>query len=106
MEDMLQQFSEVKLVLNSKKCKFFQQEVNLLGYHVLVKDEITPQAEKLDKIEQFPVPENQTEVRGFLNLCGFYRQHIRCFSEIANPLSLLLKKIRRVLLSSKLSESL
>ncbi|CEP12513.1 hypothetical protein [Parasitella parasitica] len=53
---------------------------------------IKPLAEKVQKIVDFPQPQNQTGIRAFVNFCGFYRNHINCFTEIVEPLLKLLKK--------------
>ncbi|OBZ80447.1 Transposon Ty3-G Gag-Pol polyprotein, partial [Choanephora cucurbitarum] len=40
----------------------------------------------------FPWPQNESAVREFVNLCGFYRRHIPGFADIAAPMNNLLKK--------------
>ena len=88
---LLHRFRETKLTLNANKCSLFQYSVDLLGFNVS-KDGIKPLPEKISKIQNFPRPMNQTAIRAFINLAGFYRSHIPCFTEIVNPLLLLLKK--------------
>lgn len=41
---------------------------------------------KIAKIIEWPIPGNITEVRGFLNLCTYYKRFIKSFSSIASPL--------------------
>ncbi|CEP14621.1 hypothetical protein [Parasitella parasitica] len=91
MEVILARFREVKLTLNSNKCHLFQHDIDLLGFNIS-KEGIKPLTEKVKKITEFPRLENQTGVRAFVNLCGFYRSHINCFTEIVEPLLKLLKK--------------
>ena len=43
-------------------------------------------AKKLDKIKNFPRPEDTKQVRSFLGLAGHYRKFIPKFSETAGPL--------------------
>ena len=37
-------------------------------------------------MQDWPVPINQTEVRSFLGLCGYYRKFIKGYAETAKPL--------------------
>ena len=39
-----------------------------------------------------PAPENQTEVKQFLGLVGYYHKFMPCFSDISRPLSKLTRK--------------
>ena len=45
-------------------------------------------------IRTWPTPKNLTELRGFLGLASFYRRHCKSFSQIAVPLTDMLKKDR------------
>ncbi|CEP15412.1 hypothetical protein [Parasitella parasitica] len=59
MKIVLQPIREVKLTLNSNKCHLFQHEIDLLGFNIS-KEGIKPLTEKVEKITEFPRPENQT----------------------------------------------
>ena len=48
--------------------------------------------QKIEAISNWGAPTNQTEVRSFLGLAGYYRKFIRNFSLIASSLHKLLKK--------------
>ena len=47
---------------------------------------------KLDSITNMPAPENQTEVKQFLGLVGYYHKFVPHFSDISRPLSKLTRK--------------
>ena len=47
---------------------------------------------KLKGIQDWPTPTTVKQVRGFLGFGNFYRQFIRHFSNLAQPLNDLLKK--------------
>jgi RNase H-like domain found in reverse transcriptase/Reverse transcriptase (RNA-dependent DNA polymerase) len=79
------------LKLNIRKCVFFRQNIHFLG-HVVGTDGIKPDEIKIDKIKNFPIPENLKQLRGFIGLASYYRRFIDKFSEIARPLHHLLKK--------------
>ena len=50
---------------------------------------ITPSSDNLEKMQR---PTTKKQVRSFLGLVGYYRDHIPAFAEILAPLSSLLKK--------------
>lgn len=79
------------LKLKPSKCKFALQKVNYLG-HIISKDEIEVNPEKIAVVKFFPKPKNQKQVRSFLGLCNYYRRFILGYSKITNPLNQLLHK--------------
>jgi transposase InsO family protein len=89
--DVMKTLIQAGLTVSGTKCKFGMEEVEVLGY------QCTPQGrtvtkEKADKIKNWPVPTNKTEVRSFVACCAFYRPLIQHFSIIADPLYHLQKK--------------
>ncbi len=79
------------LKLNPQKCQFFCSQVTFLG-HVVSGEGVSPDPRNLNKVENWPKPTNQTQVRGFCSLASYYRRFIKNFSEIAKPLNKLTQK--------------
>lgn len=77
--------SENKLVVSEKKCNWFQTSLLFLG-HIVDGAGMRTNPEKVKKITDWPTPENITHVRGFLNLCTYYKRFIQGFSSIASPI--------------------
>lgn len=73
------------LKLSPKKCTFFQPRVHYLG-HVVGRDGLEPDPQKLLAVKEWPVPENKRQVRAFLGLCSYYRKFVESFSTVARPL--------------------
>jgi hypothetical protein len=78
-------------VIKLKKCSFAQQQIHYLG-HVLSARGVSTDLEKVSAISSWPVPQNVRELRGFLDLAGFYHKFVRHFVVFAKPLTQLLKK--------------
>ena len=76
--------------LSGKKCQFATSSVEFLG-HVIDKDGIRPQPEKLDIIREWKCPQDEAHRRRFLGVCTFWR-FVKDFAHIAAPLHDLLNK--------------
>ena len=60
--------------------------------HVISKDGISVDPQKIEAVVNWPRPSNVTEVRSFLGLVGYYRRFVKDFSKIALPLTQLTQK--------------
>ncbi|KAL8088956.1 hypothetical protein AgCh_038649 [Apium graveolens] len=79
------------LYANYKKCKFGQKMVSYLG-HIISYNGVEVDMEKLRAMNDWPLPKNLRELRGFLVLTGYYRKFIRNYAQIAQPLITQLRK--------------
>jgi hypothetical protein len=95
---ILQRISECGMKLKASKCVLLQTSVRFLG-HVISSDGIGTDPEKTRLVQQWPVPSNLSELRGFLGLAGYYRRHIEGYSGIASVLTVLTEKGQRFMWS-------
>lgn len=79
------------LKINPGKCQFLRKEITYLG-HIITSEGIKPDPSKLLAIKSFPVPIDKRQIKSFLGLTGYYRRFIKGYSNIAAPLTKLLKK--------------
>jgi hypothetical protein len=92
---LLQQVFEIlrthKFFIKLSKCSFAQKEIEYLG-HCISSEGVATEKSKISAVEQWPVPKNVKELRGFLGLTGYYRKFIRHYGLISKHLTDLLKK--------------
>ena len=73
------------------KCEFFKTEIKFLG-HVISKNKLMTDPSKIEAIMDIKVPTNVKQLQSFLEITNYYRKFIRSHSEIALPLTKLLKE--------------
>jgi transposase InsO family protein len=80
--DRLAQFN---LTLNPSKCVLGVRSVEFVG-HLIDEEGIRFTPEKLSSVLQFRTPETQRDMRSFLGLCQYFRDHVPGFADLAAPL--------------------
>jgi hypothetical protein len=65
--------------------------------HIISKDGIVVDPEKIEAIREWSMPKNVTEVISFMVLAGYYRRFIEGFSRIAHPITSLQRKEKKFL---------
>ena len=88
---VLTKLREHHLKAKRKKSAFGLNELQYLG-HVIHKNTISMDPQKIDAITRWPEPKNVKELQTFLGLCNFYAKFVRHFAHIAVPLHELLWK--------------
>lgn len=78
------------LKLNERKCRFRQDRIRFLG-HVIDKDGVRPDPDKVAGIENFPQPQNVTELKRFLGMVNYLAKYVPELSTVGQPLYILLK---------------
>ena len=90
VQQVLERFRDRGLTLNPQKCTMFVSEVEYCG-HLLDKEGIHFERSKLDSILDFKRPETQQQLRAFLGLANWFRDHVSNHSRLVQPLHGLLK---------------
>ena len=81
--------------MNPKKSLFFVEEAKLLG-HIISKDGIRIDPERIQAILQIPYPRNIKELQAFLGKINFLRRFIPNLAEMIRLLSNMLKKDAKI----------
>ena len=77
------------LYAKESKCDLGMTELLYLG-HIINAKGVRMDPNKIRAIVEWPIPENLTQLRGFLGLCGFYRRFVSGYSRHAEEGSLCL----------------
>ena len=101
---VLQELRDHQLFAKFSKCDFFNDKIQYLG-HVVTKEGILVDPEKIKAIEYWSVPKDVTDVRSFMGITGFYRRFIDGFLRIVNPITSLQKKGKKFDWNQKCEES-
>lgn len=100
LEKVFQRLRESNFKIQMDKSEFLKLETAYLG-HIISRDGIKPNPEKISAIKKYPIPKTPKEIKQFLGLLGYYRKFIPDFARITKPLTQCLKKGSRITLSSE-----
>lgn len=90
LEEVLQRLDHYNFQLNTKKCDFFYEEINLLG-QVISKGQIKASVKSIEAILKIRPPKTVKGVRSLISSFGFYRKFLKNFTETAKPILQLLQ---------------
>ncbi|XP_076935063.1 uncharacterized protein LOC143601564 [Bidens hawaiensis] len=91
LEQVLLLMRENSLMAKKSKCSFGGAVVEYLG-RIISGQGVQTDPKKIIAIQEWPIPQNLKQLRGFLGLAGYYRRFIKSFGIHARPLTELLKK--------------
>ena len=91
LNEVFMRLRKAGLTLRGKKCVIGTPQVTYLG-HLFTGSGVTPDREKAKAVEEWPIPQNATEVRQFLGLASYYRRFIQNFADVVAPLHNLTQK--------------
>ena len=91
IKKVLEALRQAGLKLKLEKCEFAKKQLKYLGF-IVGEFGIKPNPEKVRAIVDQPAPTNQTQIRSFLGMIGFFRNHIQGFSTLAASMTNLLAK--------------
>ena len=85
----LERLQSANVTLNPKKCKFSQTQVQFLG-HLVGRDGIQADPEKVEAIMKMPEPANVSDLRRFLGMVNQMSKFLPSLAELSAPLRNLL----------------
>lgn len=99
LEKVFQRLRESNFKIQMDKSEFLKLETAYLG-HVISRDGIKPNPDKIKAIENYPLPKTTKQIKQFLGLLGYYRKFIPDFAKITKPITQCLKKNKSIILDS------
>ena len=88
---LLRILEENQFYAKLSKCEFGLTYMLYLG-HITGVDGVRVHEENIRAIWDWPEPNNVTKLRGFVDICTYYRKFVKGFSQLAAPLTNLTKK--------------
>jgi hypothetical protein len=79
------------LTLKKKKCEFAQKEIKYIG-HIIGKEGIKPDPDKIAAIQNMPSPQSKADLQRFLGMVNYLGKFVPKMAELTAPLRTLLKK--------------
>lgn len=91
---LLQRMRDFKVTLNPEKCEFGLNEIEYVG-HTLNSQGKHFDRSKLQDFVDFPKPQTEGELKSFLGLANWFREHIKNHSIVVKPLMDMTKDYRK-----------
>ena len=91
---MFERLNKYGVVINLAKCEFGMNEVAFLG-HTVDEHGIKPLADRVNAINEVPLPANIKTLHRYLGMINFYRRFIPGAAKILQPLNDLLQRGKR-----------
>jgi hypothetical protein len=85
VKEVLRRFIDNELYVDIKKTQFHAEEVEFLG-HIVGKNGVRMDPEKVAAIREWPTPQNLKDVQSFTGTCNYYRRFVKDYGKIAMPL--------------------
>src|SRR5438874_2408890 len=100
IDEVFGKLRDAKLMSKESKCEFRAPEIKFLG-HIIGKDGRKVDPDKVEKVKNYPRPENISQLREFLGLASYYRKFVKDFSKKVKPMTKLLEGTKRGTKKSK-----
>lgn len=91
LREVFQLLQQHELYVKASKCSFAKSHLEYLG-HIIGVAGVSTDLGKVKAVQDWPVPKNLRQLRGFLGLVGYYRKFIQGYGLMTNPLTKFLKK--------------
>jgi len=91
VKKVLRRLEENDLYMKQEKCTWKMQKMNFLGV-IMGQRRIEIEKDKMAGVLNWPAPKTVRDVRKFLGLTNYYRQFVKDFAKIVQPLNILTRK--------------
>lgn len=91
LQSVFERLRLFNLRANRAKCVFAKESIKYLG-HVINTEGVAPDPNKVSAVLDMKEPTSVKHLQSFLQTCSWFRKFIPNFSQVAQPLTMLLKK--------------
>lgn len=91
LREVFQLLQQHELYVKASKCSFAKSHLEYLR-HIIGVAGVSTDLGKVKAVQDWLVPKNLRQLRGFLGLVGYYRKFIQGYGLMTNPLTKFLKK--------------
>ncbi|CAC5387636.1 unnamed protein product [Mytilus coruscus] len=91
LKKVLDRARQCNLKLSKSKCQFRKNEVEYVG-HIISKDGLKPDPEKVCAVQKMKKPENKKELQTFLGFITYLSKFLSNMSDVSAPLRVLLEE--------------
>lgn len=90
LKTLFERFSTYGVHINVDKCRFGQDNVDFLEYHVTA-DGVEPPVDRVEALREMKQPQTVRELRRFLGMINFYRRFIPKVADVLEPITSMLQ---------------
>jgi hypothetical protein len=101
---ILQKLATNGFSIKPKKCSWAVKSVEYLG-HIITTEGVKPQSKKIDAILRLTPPTNPKQLRSFIGMVNYYRDHVRQRAHILAPLTAQTKNKKKIEWTPECQES-
>ena len=88
LTEVFERLRQAGLKLKPSKCHLMQAQVKYLG-HVVSSAGVATDPEKVEVVNRWPRPTDETQLRAFLGTTGYYHRYVPNYASVAKPSTLL-----------------
>ena len=83
---LFERLTKFNLKINPIKCEFIKSSLDFLG-HRISENGIKPLPEKVQAVQEFPLPQTYRQLRRFIGMINYYHRFLKNAAEILAPLN-------------------
>ena len=95
IKEVLKILSDSGFSIKPKKCSWAVKQVEYLG-HIITTEGVKPQPKKIDAVLRILPPTTPKQLRSFIGMVNYYRDHVRMRSHILAPLTAQTKNKKKI----------
>ncbi|CAK1587941.1 unnamed protein product [Parnassius mnemosyne] len=111
LRQLFKRLTDYGMLVNTSKCEFGKSHITFLGHDIsAAADSIRPSPDKVQAIQDYPIPKTVGEMRRFLGMFNFYRRFVPGATELQALLNIVLtgpntKKSQSIVMTPEMTKA-